>query len=266
MKNKSVKTEIFINECSLQGQFQIVAELEEAVKNVISILELIIKKSNLYSELYGVNLFFDFKAIKSETFPKSFNKLERDTQLKFKKLLFDKLKDWRNQRVHQSIDQYTLVETSQKVTDTSIAEVTERKLQKADLAYLLVNFSGSHFQEPHPTFRLCHSIDVVKNQTQPKIHLDCLDSKSAFEEWVQDKLNFLSFLEREADRFKKTSHVFQGQPVYIEIKNGHYWYLDNFHKNHFEVFNSQGEHLGEADLEGILDINKRDRTKKFKDT
>lgn len=36
-----------------------------------------------------------------------------------------------------------------------------------------------------------------------------------------------------------------------------------FHKTHYEVFDSTGKiHLGEADLEGNLDVTKKDKSKK----
>lgn len=264
MKNKPVKAEVFINECSLQGQFQTTTEFEKAVKDIISICELIMRGRNFDFELYKGNLFLNFEAIKSEIFQKSFNQLGQDTKIKFKRLLSGKLKDWCTQRLHQTTDKYILVQNLQDVTDTSIAEVAERKLQKTQFVYLLVNFSGSHFQALHPTFRFCHSIVVLKNQTQPNIDLDCLDNKEAFEEWAQNKSDPRNFLERETHRFKKTNFIVQGQPVYIEIRTGYHWYLDNLHKTHFEVFNQQGEHLGEADEEGKLDENKRDKTKRFR--
>jgi len=40
--------------------------------------------------------------------------------------------------------------------------------------------------------------------------------------------------------------------------------LDNLHKNHFEVFNKEKEHLGEADLSGNLDMTKKDESKNKK--
>jgi hypothetical protein len=44
---------------------------------------------------------------------------------------------------------------------------------------------------------------------------------------------------------------------------GHYWYMDKFHKNHYEVFDSTGKHLGEASMQGILDADKADNKKRL---
>ena len=86
----------------------------------------------------------------------------------------------------------------------------------------------------------------------------------AFDKWAQDKLDFRNFLERNADKYNRTKFDAQGQAVYIEVGTGNYWYLDNLHKNHFDVFNRQGKHLGEANLKGILDVSKNDKEKSFK--
>lgn len=55
----------------------------------------------------------------------------------------------------------------------------------------------------------------------------------------------------------------QGATVYKDIKTNNFWYLDMLHKNHYEVFDPTGKkHLGEADMEGNVDKNKKDRNKK----
>lgn len=61
-------------------------------------------------------------------------------------------------------------------------------------------------------------------------------------------------------RFKKLNgKQFQGQPIYKELNTGCYWYLDNLHKNHYEVFDPTGDkHLAEASLDGIPDYSKAD--------
>jgi len=65
-------------------------------------------------------------------------------------------------------------------------------------------------------------------------------------------------------RFIKTGHHYQNMPIYKEIKTGYYWYNDYFHrtnKAHFEVFDAQGNHIGEASMQGILDRQRSDKTK-----
>lgn len=68
-------------------------------------------------------------------------------------------------------------------------------------------------------------------------------------------------------RFSKTNMIHEKQAIYREIGTGYYWYNDYFHKDnkaHFEVFDAQGLHLGEASMEGILDLSKRDARKRIR--
>lgn len=252
MKKSPTKAEIFINECSLQGQFETNAEFEKHVISLIVLMDKIIQKNNFNAELYKGNFFINFEAVKNQIFQKTFSELKQQTQVRFKSLLSKTARDWQKQAVHQATEQYVLVENLQHVTGTSIAEIAERKLQQSELAYLLINFSYSNFQTNHPTFSLCRLISVIKNQNPPKIDLDCLDNEEAFEQWVTDKLDKRNFLERNSARFQKTTYIVQGQAVYIEVKTACYWYLDNLHKDHFEVFNKQGQHLGYSNLQGVL--------------
>ena len=266
MGKAGTPTQIFVNECSLQGQFQTQAHFEQALKVFMSVFENIKHNKNLHKELYKNELFIEYQAIKGSPFQANLNQI-KDKSLKtaFTSLVFNKLNpiNWRYQQVHALHDNYVLVETLENITDTSIAEISERKLQQNEVAYLLINFPDSSFNASHPDFSLCQLIAVLKNQGATSIFVDCLDNKLAFEQWVQNKLDNRNFLETNPDRFDKTSKCVQGQPVYTERDTNYTWYLDNLHKDHFEVFNRQGKHLGEANSEGILDTTKIDSSKRY---
>ncbi|MBQ3619558.1 MAG: hypothetical protein II939_15545 [Bacteroidales bacterium] len=61
---------------------------------------------------------------------------------------------------------------------------------------------------------------------------------------------------------KTTIAPVQGQAVYQDLNTRYYWYLDNFHKDHYEVFDKTGKnHLGEADLSGKMRPNTVDKNK-----
>ena len=63
--------------------------------------------------------------------------------------------------------------------------------------------------------------------------------------------------------FARAEQIVQGAPVYKELKTGHLIYLDHLHKTHYEVFDSQGKHLGEMSLNGDLDRTKADPNKRL---
>lgn len=88
---------------------------------------------------------------------------------------------------------------------------------------------------------------------------DSFDSLKAYIDGVPDPFGLA-----DNPRFSRTRFVEQGQPVYSEPSTGRYWYLDNLHKNHYEVFDHSDHHLGEADSNGSLDMSKRDKDKSIK--
>ncbi len=71
------------------------------------------------------------------------------------------------------------------------------------------------------------------------------------------------FLLQDQSRFVRTGRFNKRSVIYKEIYSGRLWYLDDFHRSHFEVFDaSTGDHLGEASLDaGFLDTSKRDSSK-----
>ncbi|MFM7363889.1 MAG: hypothetical protein ACKO11_05180 [Cuspidothrix sp.] len=167
------------------------------------------------------------------------------------------------------------------MSDTSLAEVTERKLQNPDSEYLIINLPNSSFKMKHPEIRNTCLITIIKNNDEINlIYLDGIDSKLALECWLEYKLN-LSQLEyflsserpprdeqtilRDSIRFRKTSNRCQERFIYFELITGYYWYVDNLHRGkaaHLEVFDKTGKnHLGEADLEGNINYSKSDSDK-----
>ena len=264
MKSQLAKTEIFVNECSLHAQFQNATEFEAAIINFIALINEIKAKNNFHADFYRGNIFINFQAVKNQVFQRTFSELKQASQLRFKRLLKDDLKDWQNQKKHKINDDYVLIDTSENITNTSIAEAAERKLQQNETVFLLVNFINSNFKTSHQKYLLCQVIAVSKNQ-QPHIELDCLNNTAAFEQWVKDKLYQLSFLDKNPQRFTKTNKIsILNTVIYIEDKTKYYWYFDNYHNTHFEVFNKLEIHLGEANLDGILDPNKADKKKNYK--
>lgn len=69
--------------------------------------------------------------------------------------------------------------------------------------------------------------------------------------------------------FIKTRKFKKGAVIYKEIQTKHYWYKDTFHtgaSEHYEVFDFTGRtHLGEAEMNGMLDTSKADRSKHIDD-
>lgn len=106
--------------------------------------------------------------------------------------------------------------------------------------------------------------DAIHKEDHPKgfIQVPCFNDIGKLINYLKSQGLFKFSLE-DSQRFTKTGYVVQGVPVYQENNTKHYWYLDNLHQTHYEVFDSNGKkHLGEADLDGNLDKNKKDKNKK----
>ncbi len=112
--------------------------------------------------------------------------------------------------------------------------------------------------------------DAVHIKGLPKLCcIPYFNPVNTFMEWYHVQLNNRLFSLQDPVRFERTCHFSSGsqQRVYKEKATSRYWYYDFFHKDnkeHYEVFDKQGKHLGEADMCGDLDTSKRDSCKFLK--
>jgi hypothetical protein len=266
--------QIFINECSLHSQYYSADEFTEAIRIFYQILsylnELKIEKT-IYK---NPTLFVNYKAIRDEVFGSSLKKALRDKSIgtSLKNLLFNKQNaiDWSKEQKHSLEDIFEC--NDENVTATSMAELAERKIIDNDLIGALVNFQKSKFT---------NEIACVTKNKKWTIDLDCIINKTSLLNLLR-KHSLLqdydySSKEPPADcqtilvdikRFKRTARPYQhGRKVYQEIETKYYWYVDNMHfgeSSHLEVFDSNGDHLGESDLSGNIDRLKNDTSKKLK--
>lgn len=67
--------------------------------------------------------------------------------------------------------------------------------------------------------------------------------------------------------FIPTSYHWNNQRIFEKIEDSTYWYFDFYHREnkiHYEVFNSEGDHIGEASEGGLLKENTADKTKSIR--
>jgi hypothetical protein len=135
-----------------------------------------------------------------------------------------------------------------------LREITERKIQFNEEKYILINFNNSieHCRERILVFKDAkHLIEFPVNF----IHIDFVSDFLEFEIWLKTN-HIKEFSVLNKNKFKRTSFVQQGKPVFESIENGFFWYIDNFHKDEYEVFDSNRNHIGVADLMGELNTSK----------
>ena len=145
-----------------------------------------------------------------------------------------------------------------------IQEVAEKFWEIEDIEkekVLLLNLKETISADRHYIIVFKDALHL-KNYPQGFARIPFISNLSEFELWVNtNHKSGFSLLDK--SRFKRTSQVQQGQTVYEEYKTGYFWYLDNFHKDHYEVFNSIRKHIGVADLDGSIDFSKVDNARTF---
>lgn len=140
-----------------------------------------------------------------------------------------------------------------------LKELTERKLNFPTEKNIFINLRSTitACRDRIFTFR-----DAKHSIISPDffLHIEYVTDDAELDLWLSTH-HIKKFSLFDKNKFVKTSKIVQGKSVYEELETGYFWYLDNFHKNHYEVFENLSTHLGEADLEGSIDRSKRDNTK-----
>lgn len=146
-------------------------------------------------------------------------------------------------------------------TKPILAELAERSFQFPAEKLLLINLDDAIMtcREKILVFKDAkHILDMPSRFAKIDFVVD--DKELELWQHTHDKAAF-TLLNR--TQFIRTSMVQQGKPVFEEIKTGNYWYLDNFHKNEYEVFDNQRSHIGVADLNGSVDLTKKVNGRSF---
>ena len=117
---------------------------------------------------------------------------------------------------------------------------------------------------PHAGNQLVLFQDAIHLQHYPQqfVKVPCFTTYQDLITYAVER-NIFSFSLAANTDFERTRLFEHGETVYKEKRTNHYWYWDNFHDYHYEVFDSRGHHLGEANLEGVLDTSKKDTTKRI---
>lgn len=92
---------------------------------------------------------------------------------------------------------------------------------------------------------------------------------NTFIEWCNTNISNHSFSLLNVSVFERTNKIYpiSKRRIYLEKQTGRYWYYDYFHKDnkeHYEVFDKNGKHVGEADRNGNVDESKYDKGKTIK--
>lgn len=142
-----------------------------------------------------------------------------------------------------------------------LKEIFERKIKFETEEYILINFNNS-IKNCRERILVFKDAKHIFELPQKFTHIDFVSDFFEFEIWLNtNHIKVFSLLNK--NKFRRTSLVQQGKPVFEEIGLGNFWYLDNFHKNEYEVFDSNKIHIGVSDLSGNIDKTKVIRGRTF---
>jgi hypothetical protein len=233
--------EILINELSLHEQFATVDEfVDVAVKPLILLLQQIDSERDILLKKYDFwSANVTATATLRDIFKGSYSRT--NDEIRRSKTQLAALMDnpyWEDNRKHNTPDTYQ--HNAKNVFDTSLAESCERDK-------VLMSFVSDRFNST--------LLIIEKNLTS--ISIDNLIDNTHFYTLVRTRGLVVDFSLSDTSRFKKTHFNVQGKIVYKELSTKYYWYEDNLHHSHYEVFNQNEEHIGIADISGNVDVSKR---------
>jgi hypothetical protein len=136
-----------------------------------------------------------------------------------------------------------------------VKETTERKIQYNEELFLLINFNNS-IDSCRERILVFKDAKYKNDSPEKFVHIEFVKDFFEFEIWLK-ALPIKGFTLLDKSKFRRTSLVQQGKPVFQSIDTNDFWYLDNFHKDEYEVFNSEKGHLGVANLNGEIDTSKK---------
>lgn len=111
--------QIFINECSLQGQFFDISEFENAIVKLASMISLIGKTRTESRFFKSFEMYLNYSAVRREHLNSTLKRItQKDIRINFNRILHDKHnpENWQDSRLHDPEDIYTYEKNI--VTDT----------------------------------------------------------------------------------------------------------------------------------------------------
>ncbi|WP_276878983.1 hypothetical protein [Bacteroides heparinolyticus] len=237
--------DILLNELSLSGQHASrEIFVEEILPTLIGVLDEI--QELFKATIYKNQQFYSSRVTRTDTihdilvgdFSRQYPSLRKIKRQFFSPLFAEPY--WEDTRMHS--EDYSYTYAGNDICNHSVAEACERDK-------VIISFIGTElFRE--------ETLSILKNGNE-QIGIDNLFNAGHYSNVLHQRGIIYSFSLKDGSRFQKNGRIVQGQNVYREIETGYYWYLDNLHKNHYEVFDRNGQHIGTANTDGVIDPSKR---------
>lgn len=264
--------QVFINESSLNLQYGNKYEFVESIKIFLKSIK-IINEYTKEKQVFQIPLFFYSIGLKG-TYLETALKADPNLNALFAQNLQQvNPKSWQSNQVHEADSSYEFLK--QSYTNTSTAELTERKIQDQELLGILLNFDKSVFGNSE-------QIEIDKNKST-KTMIDCVITDDDIFQWlVKNKLvnpsekydeksrlvplDFQTVL-NDTKLFEITDYPKnKGRFVFRRIGFNELWVVDSSsrhagNKAHMEVFDEKtGFHKGTS-LYNKVDLNPKFKKK-----
>jgi len=134
-----------------------------------------------------------------------------------------------------------------------LVEITEHKYTYDNDECLLINVNKS-IDSCRNVLLTFKDAKHIKDYPAPFVHIPYVVSQGELDLWLKTN-HIKTFSLFDKSRFQRTGRTYDAKPIFQEITTGNYWYLDNLHKDEYEVFNPNCTHIGTANLEGNINPN-----------
>jgi hypothetical protein len=198
--------EIFINESSWNSKnYKDYDILKENVDIFRQMLSLIIEKNKSYSSL---SLFFDEKGLDAFLNDEDVKTFERQNLKQILQRL-KKAKDWQEteykQHSHQDNFYYLDLLNSkiELVNNTSLAEITHRKLCKEDSTFLVLNFGNS----PYGREKFLSLLKKSRTELPQITHIQQIDTVEELRKWLRVEIEWKNCLE--SSKFEEIKEIYE---------------------------------------------------------
>jgi hypothetical protein len=274
--------QIFINEVSLNNQYDDARDFKLALKTFLSSIKKISEIGNNKKEVFKSDTFFYYTGLLDGTHLNTMLKSNPELNSSFvQNMQLLNPKKWEDQRIHETNSKYEF--QGKDYVNTSIAELAERKFQNKDLVGFLLNFSNSIFGDSS-------RIEIIRDE-KSEVSIDCAIYPENIENWLINN-NFINVEDeydensgipptdrqtvlRDTQTFEKTDYPKNNyRTVYRRIGTNELWAVDGAKRHagskaHIEVFDEKtGKHLGTS-LYNKIEVNhnfaKKDRSINLKD-
>ena len=276
--------DIFINEWSFQGQFHEKSTFDKAITVLVRLIDCARQAiQRRHGTMWRSHRLEGVSGTRTQPLVASMNHISnREIREAFRDVVFNKANPvpWETNSLQKQDVSYAWrrqpeapPDVHEDVSGTSMAELAERQYQDPALDGCLLNLVDSSLSG--------RTVVTIVRAATTDVRVASFESAKDLKPWLEQVGGVPPYKEdartppRDEQTCLRNKQVFesvtqpapvQGRQVYRHLTSGRYYYVDNLHHGaaaHLEVFSKRGRHEGEADLDGNLKPNTKDRKKQI---